>query len=68
MIVGSEFLVQWFTMSKPAMKWRARLTNALRQAQGTKFRRRRNLVEAAGVEPEAVITTTRVYANLPNVY
>ena len=41
-------------MSKPAMKWRARLTNALRQAQGTKFRLRRNLVEAAGVEPALV--------------
>ncbi len=67
MIVGSEFLVQWFTMSKSAMKWRACLTNALRQAlrqaqgitaQGTKFRRRRNLAAAAGVEPAFVILLT----------
>ena len=26
------------------------------------------MVEAAGVEPEAVTTTIGVYANLPNVY
>jgi hypothetical protein len=25
-------------------------------------------MEAAGVEPEADITTTGIYANLPNVY
>jgi hypothetical protein len=47
----------WFTMSKPDVKRRA-LTFALRQAQDTKFRLRRNLVEAAGVEPALTVMIT----------